>query len=545
MSTFKLRIFAKIFAASILFLLLFTQCERNYKVELLNKTSTINGRIENYNNECKNGMIIYFDAISRLEKTKVFKIDSSGNFSVSFNLSHATFNTALLQLCDHWFSLFLEPGIDLKIITQNDSIQFLTDSGLSNSQLVMLEDTIRKKFKRENEFLKTLNKNKSDIEEYIAEHIKIAKKKIDFIDAYEKDHQLNQSVVEVLKNDINYSVALEWIRYGIEDTSRSTKTNEKLPENFHNDLFNTYRINNLNAISCRSYNDLIANIRIQYAETKEFGDIIDYIKHAYPFSNDELKMINGFFEKDSSITTSNEYEFFYNNGFKEILFENTHRYFVNNLLKKCEELQPGISRDLILSQGISFYYFNQLHIEPTEIEWNKLKRLIESDFILQYLHQLNDSFIDETANNSNSPGLPEDVKVYFDTLDEELLKKYQGNVVYLDFYSTWCIPCRKEIPFARELANYFENKEVSFIYICCLSEKENWRKMINQYKLKGDHYYLNDEEYTKLSSIYGVKGFPTYILIDKKGRVVNNNAPPPSLGSSIFNEIENLREEKF
>ena len=67
--------------------------------------------------------------------------------------------------------------------------------------------------------------------------------------------------------------------------------------------------------------------------------------------------------------------------------------------------------------------------------------------------------------------------------------------------------------------------------------------MVVKYQLKGDHYYLNEDEYTELSALYGLKGFPTYILIDKKGRVANKNASPPSSGANIINDIQQFLEE--
>ncbi|NQT78368.1 MAG: TlpA family protein disulfide reductase [Bacteroidetes bacterium] len=545
MKTINLKIIVKVFATGIIFLLFFTQCKRSFEVELLNKTGTISGRIENYNNECKNGTLLYFDAISRLEQPIVFEINSSGNFSVSFNLPHSTYSTVYLKLCDHVFSLFLEPRTDLQIIMQGDSIQFLGESGISNSQIVMFEAIISKKFRDEIEFLTTLKIDELDFENYISEQTKLAKKKMDFLHAYDKQHILNPSVLNLLKNDIEYSVAHKWLHYRTKYSPNKSVTTDKLPENFYEDLFNTYDINNKNAIVSTNFNNYIADIQMLFSTTQDFEVKSDFIKRAYPFSNDELKMIDGFFDKDTSITFSNEYRFFYNNGFEEILSEYSRRYFVNNILRKSERLPAGIGRDLIISQGLGFYYFNPYHIEPTEKEWLKVDELIESDFILDYLHQLNDSLLVVTSEYSSLSVLPEDVKISSDILNEELLVNYKGNVVYLDFYSTWCIPCRNEIPFAKKLANHFENKEVVFIYICCLSERKNWEKMVARYKLKGDHYYLNEKEYNNLSALFGVKGFPTYILIDKKGRVVNNNAPPPHVGANIYNEIQKLLEEKF
>lgn len=530
---FNLKNIVVIFTISLLILLFNIRCQRNNIVELLNIKATINGSIENYDHKCDKGLLVYFDALSRIDQAKYFKIDSSGNFSVSFNIPHAIHNAALLQVCDHMFPLFLEPGTDLQIIIQDDSILFLSENGLSNRQLLILEDTLDKKFREEIEFLKTFKKNESDFDDYILKKTGLIKKKMAFIDAYKEEHPLNPTVVNVLKYDFHYSIAADRIRYRNEHTPNIGATKK---------LIKTYDINNPKAISSSSYNDYIHRIQEFYAEMQDFGPLIDIIKQAYPFSNDEIRMIDAYFIKDTSITCTDTFIHFKKAGFSDILIEHKTRYIVNNFLEKCAELPAGIGRDLILSQGLCKYYFHQIYIEPTEIEWHIIDELIESDFILQYLHRLNDSFLADSPEDSGLFGLPEDVKIFTDPFNEETLEKYKGKVVYLDFYSSWCIPCRKEIPYARKLANHFENEAVVFVYLCCSSKKNNWRKIVEKYNLKGHHYYINDDEYTTLSTLYGVRGFPTYILIDQKGRVVNKEAPPPSHGTSITIDIEILLE---
>ena len=535
MKIFNLKNIVALLTISLLILLFTIRCQRNNKFELLNITGTINGSIENYDHECKKGLLVHFDALSRIDRQKYFRIDSIGNFSVSFNIPHAIHNAAILQVCDHMFPLFLEPGTDLQIIIQDDSILFLSESGLSNRQVVILEDTLDKKFREENELLKTFKKNESDFDEYILEKTGLIKKKMAFIDAYNEEHPLNLTVVNALKYDFHYSIAAERIRFRNKHTPNIDATK---------DLIKTYDINNPNAIASSSYNDYISRIRGFYAEMKDFGPLIDVIKQAYPFSNDEIRMIDAYFIKDTSITCTDTFLIFMKAGFFDILIEYKTRYIVNNFLEKCAELPAGIGRDLILSQGLSKYYFHQIYIEPTEKEWHIVDELIESDFILQYLYKLNNSFLADSPEDPGLFGLPGDVKIFTDPFNEETLEMYKGKVVYLDFYSTWCIPCRKEIPYARKLANHFENEAVVFVYMCCSSKKNNWREMVEKYHLKGHHYYINDEEYTTLSTLYGVRGFPTYILIDQKGRVVNKEAPPPSHGTSITIDIEILLEGK-
>lgn len=119
-------------------------------------------------------------------------------------------------------------------------------------------------------------------------------------------------------------------------------------------------------------------------------------------------------------------------------------------------------------------------------------------------------------------------KTEADSLFNKLIGKYPNKVVYIDFWGTWCGPCREEMPNAKLLREKFIGKDVIFLYLGVQSVEKDWKAMISKLDIKGEHYLLNNNEYSALSEKFQISGIPRYILVDRNGRVFSDNAKRPS-----------------
>lgn len=99
--------------------------------------------------------------------------------------------------------------------------------------------------------------------------------------------------------------------------------------------------------------------------------------------------------------------------------------------------------------------------------------------------------------------------------NEIKLSNYRGKVVILDFWATWCPPCRAEIPHFIEL--YKKYKEQGLVIIgMAIDEKYKVEKFIKEYKINYP-VVMGDEKIA--GDFGGVYGLPTTFIIDKEGYI--------------------------
>ncbi len=97
------------------------------------------------------------------------------------------------------------------------------------------------------------------------------------------------------------------------------------------------------------------------------------------------------------------------------------------------------------------------------------------------------------------------------------LENYKGKVIFLNFWATWCPPCKKEMPDVESIyKEYGENKK-DVIILGINSEKENEVKKF--LKDKGYTFPTLIDENSEVMRKYFIQAFPTSFVIDKEGNV--------------------------
>lgn len=97
------------------------------------------------------------------------------------------------------------------------------------------------------------------------------------------------------------------------------------------------------------------------------------------------------------------------------------------------------------------------------------------------------------------------------------LKKYRGQVVYLDFWASWCVPCRKSFPWMNDMNKKYQSKGLNIIAVNLDSARADADAFLKQTPADFTIAYDPNGE---TPGVYQVSVMPTSYLIDRNGNIV-------------------------
>ena len=103
---------------------------------------------------------------------------------------------------------------------------------------------------------------------------------------------------------------------------------------------------------------------------------------------------------------------------------------------------------------------------------------------------------------------------------ENVKQENYGKVIYIDHWATWCLPCLFSFRDYDTFQEKFED-DITYIFVAHQSDYNRWKEIILNYGLKGDHYFIGENEEYFLREL-DIQGFPTYMIIDKQGKTVKS-----------------------
>ncbi len=127
----------------------------------------------------------------------------------------------------------------------------------------------------------------------------------------------------------------------------------------------------------------------------------------------------------------------------------------------------------------------------------------------------------------------------FENPDGKILKlsDLRGKYVLIDFWASWCGPCRKENPNVVRLYQQYHEKGFEVFSVSLDKDKNSWIKAIEKDNLLWPNH-VSDLKYwsSEGAKIYGVSSIPSTFLIDKDGRIIAKNLR----GVELANKLESL-----
>lgn len=106
------------------------------------------------------------------------------------------------------------------------------------------------------------------------------------------------------------------------------------------------------------------------------------------------------------------------------------------------------------------------------------------------------------------------------------LSDFEGKVVVVDVWTTTCGACFAQHVYLSKLEEEMQNKDVVFIGISLDKDQQKWKDVVKEKGLDGIQLYASDK--SQFAKDYNITGVPRFIVFDKKGCVVKEEAPRPS-----------------
>jgi thiol-disulfide isomerase/thioredoxin len=107
-----------------------------------------------------------------------------------------------------------------------------------------------------------------------------------------------------------------------------------------------------------------------------------------------------------------------------------------------------------------------------------------------------------------------------DDIFKAIVAPYKGQPVLVDFWATWCGPCRRAMETIKPVKEQLAGK-CAFVYVSGPTSPEGlWKNMIAD--IHGDHYYVTDDQYSTLLNQFESQSIPTYVTVDSNGNIVNH-----------------------
>lgn len=117
------------------------------------------------------------------------------------------------------------------------------------------------------------------------------------------------------------------------------------------------------------------------------------------------------------------------------------------------------------------------------------------------------------------------------------LEQYKGKIVVIDFWATWCGPCKYQYPELLSIANtYKDNNNIQFVAISIDEDMNKWKIDASKKDDRIEQWHITDKS---IMEYFNVQSIPRFVLIGKQGEILNKSMPFPDNQDAFKVMIDN------
>lgn len=479
----------------------------------------IAGKIDNYNKDSDNNLIeIIFKNIMYSQTNELIQISENGEFK---HITERPFPQDFMLAYGSIINLYVSPG-DSIFIEIDNRLLYANRLNLNKHDLIKISGTssiINSDIIKYNKFFNDSVFNWSAEEKAIIEstpdQYKVyienrTKKYNEFIQKFNFENNTSKEFQNWAKYEIEYGVLDDLMRYRWHHPLYNKLKRDSLgnypfdiPKEYFSFLEEQKKGNRDAVISTKYYNFI--------------QEYTMYLQHdAFPL--DSLVKIKELENNNDIIGRYNIYK----------------RQVIRNCSDFAQDLELSILYYQLVTDGLLDVY--EKVSASTPIMDKSLNNILQKKYISSKSAIENPQLFDHAHLTKISSDI---VKPIIDTI----INNFKGDVLYIDFWAPWCGPCMFEMPYSKKIQNIFENKDVRFIYLANRCTEESWKTTIYDKQISGEHFLLTDNQFKVLSNQFNFSGIPHYLLVDKTGNIISNEAPRPSNDIELKRRILELLDK--
>lgn len=414
----------------------------------------------------------------------------NGKFQFSINLDHGY----LLDLIDgdNKTKIYAEPGDNLLLNVKGNSVSFSGKGAEQNSFLKKFYDQFK------NDFDDSVMQPKmlaSTVDAFEMSIFDSRKKQSDFLKNDPDKNKFSAGFTDFMQNMISYRYWNLLFAYPIINAnSNKGLTVNGLPTVML-DVFTKVQVNKDSALTCEPYREFLKYYVIYFtSQANGFNKFKDFNTSA-----------------DRKLTLS-----------KERLKGDAYKFWLAKFtVDECGRLSPFMTKKL----------FSSLKEVDKDGNYSAIVNEVCGARMAMKEDKNNESIV-----NSNETAAVKNVSA--DDLDltdvngkHVSLSDFKGKVVYIDFWASWCGPCRAMLPYSKSMHENLtdkQKKQIVFLYISIDAEADKWKKAIQDLGIQGVNVNSPGNWNSKVCGYFQINSIPRYMIMNKKGDIVEINAKRPA-----------------